>query len=67
MATPWNPAGAGGVPVRVIVEFPPGASVPEEKEVVTRDANRAFEILEISKAEDGTTVNVRVRDITREQ
>jgi hypothetical protein len=59
-------ADAGKVPVRVIAEFPPGASVPPENAVVERDASRAFEILEISKTEDGT-VNVKVRDITRDQ
>ena len=63
-------ADAGTTPVRVIAEFPPGASVPSENEVVTRDSSRAFEILEITKVEDADgkqTVNVRVRDITREQ
>jgi hypothetical protein len=60
-------ADAGSVPVRVIAEFPPGASVPAENEVVSRDSSRAFEIQDISKAEDGVTVNVRVREITRAQ
>jgi hypothetical protein len=63
-------ADAGSTPVRVIAEFPPGSRVPAENEVVSRESSRAFEILEISKAQepDGKeTVNVRVRDITREQ
>ncbi len=59
--------GDSNVPVRVIAEFPPGARLPDENEVISRDNSRAFEVREITKAADDTgTVNVYVREITRE-
>jgi hypothetical protein len=51
--------------VRIIAEFPDGAPPPGEGEVFGRDASRGFEVRSIVRADDGQTVNVFVREITR--
>lgn len=51
--------------VRIVVEYPNGAVPPDEGEVFARDETRAFEVRSISRANDGQTVNVFVREITR--
>ena len=55
---------SGSVPLRVIAEFAAGSVVPLENAMIAFDSTRALEILEITRAEDGT-VNVWVRDATR--
>jgi hypothetical protein len=55
----------GGPPMRVIAEFPNTALPPGEGMVVTRDASRGFEIRGMNRGDDGT-INVFVREITRE-
>ncbi len=58
--------GLGGRPgnVRVIVEFPPGASPPAEGATFSRDARRPFQITRSVEGDDGQ-INVYVREITR--
>jgi len=51
--------------VRIVVEFPNGAQPPDEGEVFARDATRPFEVRAITRADDGRTVNVFVREVTR--
>jgi hypothetical protein len=59
-----NPFGGGTANIRVIVDFPAGASAPGQGERMARDASRPFLITGISRAEDGQ-INVQVREITR--
>lgn len=56
-----------GSAMRIIAEFPAGSLPPTENEVFSRDATRAFEIKNITRADDGQTVNVEVREVTRNQ
>lgn len=51
--------------VRVVVEYPNGAQPPDEGEVFARDATRPFEVRAITRADDGKTINVFVREVTR--
>ncbi|MEQ1860315.1 MAG: hypothetical protein ABMA13_10295 [Chthoniobacteraceae bacterium] len=54
-----------GSAVRIIAEFPGGALPPDEGEVFARDASRSFEVRAITRADDGQTVNIFVREVTR--
>ncbi|HWL51497.1 MAG TPA: hypothetical protein VNQ90_03630 [Chthoniobacteraceae bacterium] len=54
----------GAPTVRVIVEFPEGASPPSERSQVSREGDRPFEIREIRRGNDGH-INVFVREVTR--
>jgi hypothetical protein len=56
-----------GSAMRIIAEFPNGAIPPGENEVFSRDVNRAFEVRSVSRADDGVTINVEVREVTRDQ
>jgi hypothetical protein len=59
-----NPFGGGTANVRIIVDFPSGASAPGQGERLSRDGTRPFLITGISRAEDGQ-INVQVREITK--
>lgn len=59
-----NPFGGGTANVRVIVDFPAGATAPAQGERVSRDATRPFLITGISRGDDGQ-INVQVREITK--
>jgi len=50
--------------VRVVVDFPDGASPPAEGENFRRDGQRPFEITRVEKSADGQ-INVYVREVTR--
>jgi len=50
--------------VRVIVEFPPGATPPAEGSTFSRDARRPFQITRSQEGDDGQ-LNVYVREVTR--
>ncbi len=54
-----------GSSIRVVAEYPNGALPPDEGEIFARDANRAFEVRAITRADDGQTINVFVREVTR--
>lgn len=62
---PSGEALPAGREVRIVVEFPNGSVPPDEGEVLARDASRAFEVRAITRADDGKTVNVFVREVTR--
>lgn len=62
---PAGEAMPAGSEVRIVVEYPSGAVPPEEGETFARDETRAFEVRNITRADDGKTVNVFVREITR--
>lgn len=59
-----NPFGGGNANVRIIVDFPAGATAPGQGERVARDASRPFLITSITRGEDGQ-INVQAREITR--
>ena len=68
-----RPQGAiAGVPtgpnskVRVIVEFPAGASVPSEGSAIARDNLRPFQITSVKRGDDGQ-INIYAREVTRGQ
>lgn len=68
-----RPQGAiAGVPtgpnskVRVIVEFPTGASVPSEGSAIARDNLRPFQITSVKRGDDGQ-INIYAREVTRGQ
>ena len=68
-----RPQGAiAGVPtgpnskVRVIVEFPAGASVPTEGSAIARDNLRPFQITSVKRGDDGQ-INIYAREVTRGQ
>jgi hypothetical protein len=52
--------------VRIIAEFPNGAPPPPEGTTFSRDSDRGFQVMAVSKASDGQ-VNVFVREVTRQQ
>jgi hypothetical protein len=53
----------GNENARVIVEYPKGASVPQEGDAVQRAADRPFQIVDVRQGADGQ-VNIYVREIT---
>jgi hypothetical protein len=55
-----------GSKVRVIVEYPAGASPPGEGNNISRDALRPFQITSVKRGDDGQ-VNIYAREITRGQ
>jgi hypothetical protein len=59
-----NPFGGGNANVRIIVDFPAGATAPGQGERVSRDASRPFLITGVTRGEDGQ-INVQAREITR--
>lgn len=68
-----RPQGAvAGVPVgpsskvRVIVEFPAGATPPTEGSMLSRDTLRPFEITSVKRGDDGQ-INIYAREVTRGQ
>ena len=68
-----RPQGAvAGVPVgpsskvRVIVEFPAGATPPSEGTMLSRDTLRPFEITSVKRGDDGQ-INIYAREVTRGQ
>lgn len=68
-----RPQGAiAGVPlgpnakVRVIVDFPAGATPPTEGNVISRDSLRPFQITSVKRGDDGQ-INIYAREITRGQ
>ncbi|MCE9588213.1 MAG: hypothetical protein K8R57_07865 [Verrucomicrobia bacterium] len=68
-----RPQGAiAGVPlgpnakVRVIVEFPAGATPPAEGNVISREGLRPFQITSVKRGDDGQ-INIYAREITRGQ
>ena len=69
----FRPQGAiAGVPlgpnarVRVIVDFPSGATPPAEGNVISRDNLRPFQITSVKRGDDGQ-INIYAREITRGQ
>ena len=69
----FRPQGAiAGVPlgpnarVRVIVDFPSGATPPGEGNVILRDNLRPFQITSVKRGDDGQ-INIYAREITRGQ
>lgn len=54
-----------GSSIRIVAEYPNGALPPDEGEVFARDATRGFEVRAITRADDGQTINVFVREVTR--
>ena len=54
-----------GASVRIIVEFPRGATVPKEGDAIARMSDRPFQIEDVRKGADGQ-VNIYVREITVE-
>lgn len=56
-----------GSSIRIIAEFPNGALPPSEGDIFARDSARGFEVRQISRADDGQTINVFVREVTRGQ
>jgi hypothetical protein len=68
-----RPQGAiAGVPlgpnakVRVIVDFPAGATPPAEGNVISRESLRPFQITSVKRGDDGQ-INIYAREITRGQ
>ncbi len=59
------PLGPNGK-VRVIVDFPSGATPPPEGNVISRDSLRPFQIISVKRGDDGQ-VNIYAREITRGQ
>lgn len=57
-------APAGGS-VRIIAEFPNGAVPPAEGSTFSRDTSRGFQVMAVNRANDGQTINVFVREVTR--
>ncbi len=55
-------AGSEGGGVRVIVDYPDGAALPQEGATVSRDAAKGFQILDVRREGSGT-VNVYVREV----
>lgn len=64
--------GIAGIPIgqnskiRVIVEFPAGATPPSEGNTISRDALRPFLITSVKRGDDGV-VNVYAREVTKEE
>ena len=62
--------GIAGIPIgqnskiRVIVEFPAGATPPSEGNTISRDALRPFLITSVKRGDDGV-VNVYAREVTK--
>ncbi|MEO8351392.1 MAG: hypothetical protein ABI680_06645 [Chthoniobacteraceae bacterium] len=54
--------GNEGSGIRVIVDYPDGAALPQEGAIVARDAARGFQILDVRREGSGT-VNVYVREV----
>lgn len=54
----------GSRKARIIVDYPPGAPVPEAGSVLERDASRPFEVTEVREQSDGQ-LNVFVREIIK--
>jgi hypothetical protein len=52
--------------MRIVVDYPLSANPPNENTDISRGAERAFEIKSITRADDGKTINVYAREITRE-
>lgn len=59
-----NPFGGRAAEIRIIADFPEGVSSPEKDSTFSRDASRPFQIIDVTREEDGQ-INVRVREITR--
>lgn len=57
--------GALGRNVRVIVDYPAGASLPEPGSTLDRDITRPFEVTEVRRQSDGQ-LNVFVREIIKQ-
>jgi hypothetical protein len=57
------PMGQNGK-IRVIVEFPPGATPPPEGNTISRDSLRPFQITSVKRGDDGQ-INVYAREVTR--
>jgi hypothetical protein len=58
-----NPDGLGRN-VRIIVDYPAGAPLPEPGSTLDRDATRPYEVTEVRRQSDGQ-LNVFVREIIR--
>jgi hypothetical protein len=63
---PSAPSSDGlGRNVRVIVDYPSGATLPQPGSTLTRDITRPYEITEVRRQSDGQ-LNVFVREIIRQ-
>ena len=54
---------SGGSNVRLIVEYPPDRAAPKEREEVSRDEQRPYQITSVRQVADGT-LNVYAREIS---
>jgi hypothetical protein len=61
---PIEPRGDLGRNVRIIVDYPAGAPLPEPGSTLDRDAARPYEVTEVRRQSDGQ-LNVFVREIIR--
>ena len=57
-------AGALGRNVRIIVDYPAGAPLPDPGSTLDRDADRPYEVTEVRRQSDGQ-LNVFVREIIK--
>ena len=58
-------SGGLGRNLRIIVDYPSGAPLPEPGSTLDRDSSRPFEITEVRRQSDGQ-LNVFVREIIRQ-
>ena len=49
--------------VRIVVEYAPGLQLPEKGTVIERQSDRGFEVVDVTKADDGNR-NFFARDLT---
>jgi len=61
-----DPTKPGSGSARVIVEYPGSAVPPPEGAMFSRDENRAFEVRNVRRGEDGQ-INIYVREVTHPQ
>jgi hypothetical protein len=58
-------SGGLGRNVRIIVDYPSGAPLPEPGSMLDRDASRPYEVTEVRRQSDGQ-LNVFVREIIKQ-
>jgi hypothetical protein len=61
---PQNDPSVAPAAMRIVADFPEGSLLPAEGSIFSRDASRGFEVLSVSRGNDGQ-ITAYVREITR--